>query len=86
MREVSRNEFVEMARRCSNEIKDLRSQIARLQPKADAYEKLSMVLNLLPQVSQGYGEDVAWMLDKRIREIEEAAAAEKGGPGKPAEG
>ena len=71
------NEQIEMMKRCSAEIKSLRAQIDRLQPKADAYEKLSIVLTLLPRPSQGYGEDVAWMLDKKVAEMEAAAKAAK---------
>lgn len=67
---MSAPEQIEMMRRVSSEIKALRSEIDRLAPKADAYEKLSQVLALLPRPSQGYGEDVAWTLDKRIAEIE----------------
>lgn len=74
---MNEREQIEMMRRASDEIKTLRAEIGRLQPKADAYEKLSQVLGLLPQPSRGYGEDVAWMLDKRIKEIEAGIAAEK---------
>lgn len=67
---MNEREQIEMMRRASSEIKNLRGQIDRLAPKADAYDKLSQVLALLPQPSRGYGEDVAWLLDKRISEIE----------------
>lgn len=72
---MTAREQVEMMGRASGEIKSLRAQIAALSPKADAYERLSQVLNLLPRPSQGYGEDVAWMLDKRIAEIEASLKA-----------
>lgn len=62
-------ELIEVMKRCSGEIKSLRAEIARLQPKADAYDKLSIVLNLLPRQSQAYGEDLAWRLDQRIAEL-----------------
>lgn len=62
-------EAVQMMKRCSSEIKDLHALVARLQPKADAYDNISIVLGLLPRPSQGYGEDLAWMLDKRIAEM-----------------
>ncbi len=68
-------EFIEMAQRCSSEIKEMRRAIANLQPKADAYDKLSIVLGLLPQPSQGYGEDIAWKLDKRVEELKAALTA-----------
>ncbi len=63
-------EAIDMMRRCSGEIKMLRSQIESLKPKAEAYDSLRTVLNLLPQPSQGRGEDLAWQLDKRILDLE----------------
>lgn len=66
-------EATQMMKRASGEIKSLRAQIATLAPKADAYDSLRAIIGLLPQRSQGYGEDVAWMLDKRIDEIMKAA-------------
>lgn len=65
----SESEFVAMMRRCSEEIKLLRGQIARLEPKAAAYDDLSRVLSLLPRQSVGMGEDLAWRLDQRIKEL-----------------
>lgn len=59
-----------MMNRCKNEIAGLRAVIDRLRPKADAYDNLASVLRLLPQPSQGMGEDVVWILDKRIRELQ----------------
>ena len=69
-------EAIEMMRRCSAEIKGLRSEIDRLAPKAQAYDDISTLLRLLPQRGVGCGEDLAWVLDKRIKEIE--AAPDKG--------
>jgi len=62
-------EFIEMASRCSQEIKNLRSVISRLQPRAEAYDAMCTVLGLLPQRSQTMGEDIAWCLDRRISEL-----------------
>lgn len=62
----------QMMRRCAEEIKTLRRINAELAPKADAYDTLRQVLNLLPQPSQGYGEDLVWRLEKAIQEIERA--------------
>ncbi|MBD9540119.1 hypothetical protein IB276_11705 [Ensifer sp. ENS04] len=83
-RDGSNREMIEMMRRCSSEIKDLRRQIADLQPKAEAYEYLTAVLRLVPdQRRNTMSEDLAWLLDKRIREIEDAEAAAKCGPENP---
>lgn len=67
--ETNKQEFIEMARRASAEIKDLRARIAHLEPKAHAYDQLSAVIGLLPRQSQTYGEDLAWSLDKRVAEL-----------------
>lgn len=68
--EISNQEAIEMMNRCKEEIRGLRAQIDRIKPKADAYDNLACVLRLLPQPSQGMGEDLVWILDKRIRELE----------------
>lgn len=69
------NEAIQMMERSSSEIKALRARIASLEPKAHAYDSICTILGLLPRPSQGYGEDVAWMLDRRIGEIKKAMAA-----------
>lgn len=63
------NEAIEMMSRCSTEIKDQRRQIELLKPNAEAFEVLKSVVGLMPTTSQGYGEDIAWRLDKRIEEL-----------------
>lgn len=68
--EMNNSEAIEMMNRCKHEILNLRAVIARLEPKADAYDNLVRVLRLLPQPSVGMGEDMVWILDKRIRELE----------------
>lgn len=67
--EISNKEAIEMMNRCMSEIIGLRSIIERLQPKADAYDNLATVLRLLPQPSQGAGEDMVWRLKNRIKEL-----------------
>jgi len=68
--EISNQEAIEMMNRCKHEIMTLRSTIGCLKPKADAYDNLAAVLRLLPQPSIGMGEDLVWVLDKRIRELQ----------------
>jgi hypothetical protein len=70
-------EAIEMMRRASDEIKTLRRTIEQLAPKADAYDAIRQMQDMMPRRTQGYGEDVAYLLDRRIKEIEDAAA--KGG-------
>ena len=67
--ELNNKEAIEMMERCKQEIICLRGEIARLKPKADAYDSVTAILRLLPQPSVGMGEDLVWMLDKRIREL-----------------
>lgn len=73
VREVSREEFIQMAKRCREEIRTLRRQVTELEPRADAYDKLSAVLDLLPRQQRGHGEDLVWRIDQRLKELEEAA-------------
>lgn len=68
--EISNQEAIEMMNRCKDEIQTLRARIDRLQPKAEAYDNLVTVLGLLPQKSVGMREDLVWILDKRIRELQ----------------
>lgn len=67
--QINNVEAIDMMYRCKQEILSLRAVIARLEPKADAYDNLVCVLRLLPQPSIGMGEDVVWILEKRIREL-----------------
>lgn len=62
-------EAIEMMNRCKNEIVSLKATIDRLRPKAEAYDNLATLLRLLPQPSIGMGEDLVWVLDKRIRDL-----------------
>ena len=66
---ITNKEAIDMMNRCKEEIRSLRSVIDRLKPKAEAYDNLATLLRLLPQPSVGMGEDVVWILDKRIREL-----------------
>lgn len=74
--EMKNAEAIQMMNRCKQEILSLRAVIARLEPKADAYDNLVRVLRLLPQPSVGMGEDMVWILDERIRELEPKPEAE----------
>ena len=66
---ITNREAIEMMTRCKQEIQSLRAQIDRLRPKAKAYDNLAIVLSLLPRQSVGMGEDLVWVLDKRMREL-----------------
>lgn len=66
---IENREAIEMMNRCKQEIIKLRDEINRLRPKAEAYESIFLILRLLPQPSIGMGEDLVWILNKRIQEL-----------------
>lgn len=67
---INNAEAIEMMNRCKHEVISLRATIDHLKPKADAYDNLVIVLfSLLPRSSVGCGEDLVWILEKRIREL-----------------
>ncbi|MCB2117925.1 MAG: hypothetical protein R3D85_16475 [Paracoccaceae bacterium] len=68
-------EAIEMMQRCSSEIRSQRRQIEALEPQAEAFRVISRIVGLIPGPSQGYGEDIAWQLDKRIKELRVQANA-----------
>lgn len=63
-------EAVQMMQRCVHELRDLRTQHDALGPKAEAYEVIRNIVDLIPKRSQGYGEDLIWVLEKRIKELQ----------------
>lgn len=76
--EITNKEAIEMMNRCKHEIASLRAQIERLGPKAEAYDNLAAVLRLLPRPSVGMSEDLCWVLDKRISELQPSPAEAEG--------
>lgn len=66
-------EFIEVMRRCRDEISELRAHIARIEPKAEAYDNITAILRLLPRPSATMGEDLVWRLNKRIAELTKPA-------------
>ena len=73
MHDKLRREMIEMAQRASEEIKSLRRANAVLGPRAEAFDAVQQVLDLMPKRSQGMGEDVAYRLDRRVEELLEEA-------------
>lgn len=71
MKDFSNQEAIQMMNRSIHEIEELRRRIDVLAPKADAYDKLSIVLDLLPKPSMGYGQDLVYILKNRIKELQE---------------
>ena len=65
-------EALGMMQRCAEKIRSQRRTIEHLQAKANAWDALCAVLNLLPKPSQDGEPDLAWMLDKRSIKLQHA--------------
>jgi signal transduction histidine kinase len=65
-------ELMEVAHRCSTEIRGLRATIDRLAPKAEAYDSLTALIRMFPRPLTSEGEDLAWRLDRRVAELKKA--------------
>lgn len=78
-------EAIEMMTRSAQALRRKQEQIDRLAPKAEAYAMICTILNLIgPQIPMGGEEDVARMLEHRIKELEkEEAEAQPAAPAKP---
>lgn len=62
-------EAVEMMARCKEEIVHLRRANETLRPKAEAYDAILRILSFLPGKSVAMGEDLVWILEKRIEAL-----------------
>lgn len=62
-------ETAQMIEHCIGEIEALRAHVAELAPAASAYRSITKILGLLPEPSQGFGEDVVWRLRKHLEEL-----------------
>ena len=72
---MENTEVLQLIRRCTDEIKTLRKQIDYLKPKAEAYEAMLVILQLVPRGGMmGEGEDLVWLLDRKVRDIENEEA------------
>jgi hypothetical protein len=63
-------EAIQMMQRCAHDIRDLRRQVDALATKAEAYEALRDVIRMFPKQSQCYSEDIVWILEKKIKELQ----------------
>lgn len=71
---MNNKEAIEMMNRCKHEIMHLKAKINHLEPKAAAYDNLVIVLSLLPRQGVAYGEDLVYVLEKRIKELQSQPA------------
>lgn len=63
-------EMIDLMSRCRDEIRHLRNIIDRLSPKAEAWDRMGVVLNMIPQRTGGMSEDLAWFLDQHINALQ----------------
>lgn len=66
-------EAIEMMQRCASEIRLQRDIINALEPRARAFDVIEKIIGYLPGQSRGYrgySEDLVWVLEKRIKELE----------------
>lgn len=68
---MNNRDALQMLDRVQGEIQALRHQVAELAPKAEAYDALRVVLGLIPQPSQGYGEDILWVIKQGRTKLEQ---------------
>ena len=73
---MENTEAKQMMTRCRNEILELRKRLSEVEPKADAYDQLRAVISMLPKQSQGYGEDVIWIIDSEMKKLDKLEAEE----------
>jgi hypothetical protein len=72
--DITNAEAVQMMLRCKLEIQQLRQTIDTFRPKAEAYDNIAAVLRLLPQPSDYHGEDLVWILERRINQLKGSPA------------
>lgn len=63
-------EAIEMMYRCLHEIRDLRKQRDHLEPQAEAYSVIRAIVGAMSHQSRGMSEDLTWVLEKRIKELQ----------------
>ena len=66
---MSKTEALQMMKRCLDEIQAQRRELDILRPKAEAYDNISTILQLLPQPSRTMKEDLVWALKRRIEQL-----------------
>ena len=71
---MTNKEAIEMMQRCAAELRQLRKERDTLVPQAEAYRVMRDIVGLMPQPARGYGEDLVWILEKRIKELESKPA------------
>lgn len=70
------SKYLDMMQRCRSELMSQRNVINTLSPKADAYETIRKIVNIMaPQGGNCASEDLVYTLDRKI-EAEQTAKAD----------
>lgn len=81
--QVLRTDYIGMLSRVSDELRFVRKANSELAPKAEAYDTLRQVLDMVPQRTRGMAEDVVSMMDRRREDLVAERNREKGKPENP---
>lgn len=63
-------EAIQMMQRCVHELRDMRRMNKELAPAAEAFNVIRKIVHVALPESRGASEDLVWVLEKRIRELE----------------
>ena len=66
----------EIMKRAAQEIRELRQRLAVASAKAEAVDIIGMALRAQPG-TVGYGEDIAWLLEKEVEDMTQKESTEK---------
>ncbi len=70
-KQFTNSEAVQLMNQCIGEITMLRAEIGRLAPKAEAYDVLCKVVDMIPDIRpRSASVDLVWSLQCRIEDIE----------------
>lgn len=64
------HEAVQMMQRCVHELRGMRRVNNELAPAAEAFHVIRKITHAMSHDSHGASEDLVWVLEKRIRELE----------------
>ncbi len=67
---MNKRKIIQTMQRCVDEIKMLRRANNELAPKAEAFDALQQVLDLLPRRERCVVEDMVWNLEQDIKTLE----------------
>lgn len=66
-----KREFRDMMLRCKDELVQQQRFIDNIRPKAEAYNLLTKIIDLIPGRPDSAGVDLVWRLEQRIKKLED---------------